>query len=182
MSLADFIGRLTAALEAAGVEYMICGSVASFFHGVPRTTQDVDLVVRLDPGQVEALLAQLPEEQFYVSEVAAKDAARRRRQFNVIDLQTGWKADLIVQKDRAFSRVEFARRERVVLLGVSAWVASAEDTILAKLEWSARSGSDRQVEDARGVAQVQGETLDVVYLEEWAEALGLTHRLRLILG
>ena len=61
MSLPDFLARLTQALESAGVPYMICGSVASFFHGVPRTTQDVDLVVQLTGFDVPKLLEHLPE-------------------------------------------------------------------------------------------------------------------------
>ena len=35
--------------------------------------------------------------------------------FNVIDLATGWKVDLIIRNSRAFSQEEFTRRQRVSL-------------------------------------------------------------------
>ena len=182
MSLQVFLGRLTGALEAAGVPYMLCGSVASIFHGVPRTTQDVDVVVELTGQRVAALLARLPGDDYYVCESAAFDAVRTQRQFNVIDLSTGWKADLIVRKRRPFSRVEFERRQRVEILGVPVWVASAEDTILSKLEWAEAGGSARQVQDARGVMEVCGAALDVGYLRTWAVELGVAERLEGLLG
>lgn len=181
MSLPDFLARLTQALEDAGVPYMICGSVASFFHGVPRTTQDVDLVVQLTGFDVPKLLEHLPEEDFYVSEPAALDAVRNRRQFNVIDMRTGWKADLIVRKRRPFSREEFDRRVRVDLMDVEVWVASAEDTILSKLEWASAAGSERQIRDAQGVIDVMGDSLDVEYLQKWAAELGVTKQLDALL-
>jgi hypothetical protein len=48
-SIMDFfleIKNLTAALDAAGVDYALCGGVALAIHGVPRATQDIDLLVR----------------------------------------------------------------------------------------------------------------------------------------
>jgi hypothetical protein len=168
------MARLTQALETANVPYMICGSVASFFHGVPRTTQDVDLVVQLTGFDVPRLLQCLPDDDFYVSESAALDAVRSQRQFNVIDMQTGWKADLIIKKRRPFSRLEFDRRVKVALMGVEVWVASAEDTVLSKLEWASAAGSERQIRDAAGIVQVRGDGLDVAYLREWAAELGVS--------
>jgi hypothetical protein len=141
--LPEFVARLTRALESAKVPYMICGSVASFFYRVPRTTQDVDLVVQLTGFDVPRLLQFLPSDDFYVSESAALDAVRSQRQFNVIDMQTGWKADLIVRERRPFNREEFDRRVKVELMGVEVWVASAEGTILSKLEWASAIGSER---------------------------------------
>lgn len=178
--LSEFLVRLTSAMEAAGVEYMVCGSVASIIHGVPRSTQDVDLVVLLTEKELPRLVAAFPEDEFYLSESAAKDAIRLQSQFNVIDLQTGWKADLIVRKNRAFSRTEFERRQRADVLGTQAWVASPEDTVLAKLEWSARSESSRQLNDVRGVISVSASSLDWDYLEQWAQALGVSELLRSI--
>ena len=182
MSLAGFLGRLSCALDGAGVAYMVCGSVASFLHGVPRTTQDVDLVIDLAPGGVERLLAEFPEDDFYVSESAVLEAVRSRRQFNIIDMESGWKADLIVRKARPFSAVEFGRRVRASVMGVDVWVASAEDVVLSKLEWAKESGSERQLGDARGVVQVQGDELDRNYLEHWADRLGVSDSLQSILS
>lgn len=104
-------------------------------------------------------------------------AVRRRGQFNVIDLETGWKADLIVRKQRAFSLEEFGRRQPAELEGVPVFLATAEDTVLAKLEWSKASGSERQLRDVAGVLRVAGDQLDNEYLERWAGVLEVEEQL-----
>ena len=94
--------------------------------------------------------------------------------FNIIDEASGFKADLIVRKERPFSRTEFSRRIRVSLLGQMLEMATPEDVILSKLEWSKRGSSERQREDALHVARTQGEKLDLAYLEKWFHELGVS--------
>lgn len=106
MSLRDFLERLTSALDQAGLPTMIAGPAASTYCSAQRTTQDVDLVVELDGARLRALLASPPEDELYDGPEAAHDALRRRSLFNVIDLVTDWKADLIVRKDRPLSAEE----------------------------------------------------------------------------
>ncbi len=169
----EFLQRLIGLLDAADMPYMVAGSFASTYHGVPRTTHDIDIVVEPTSSSLNKLLTLLPEDQYYVSEDAARDALRRRGQFNVIDLETGWKVDLIVRKSRDFSRKEFARRGQGQVQGVDVFIASAEDTILAKLEWARMSESERQLRDVAGVLAVAADTLDRSYLDTWVDELGL---------
>jgi hypothetical protein len=154
---------------------MVAGSFASTAHGLPRATQDLDLII--DPPSavaLEALLASMPADKYYVDADTARDALRRRSMFNLIDLASGWKVDLIVRKNRPFSRDEFARRMKMALLGVQVCVASAEDTIVAKLEWSKQSGgSEQQRRDVAGIVANAGDALDRVYVERWVRDLGL---------
>jgi hypothetical protein len=70
--------------------------------------------------------------------------AHTRPLFNVIDLATGWKIDLIIRKSRAFSQEEFGRRQLVSVQGLPLYVASAEDVVIAKLEWSKLAQSQRR--------------------------------------
>ena len=93
--------------------------------------------------------------------------------FNVIDLSTGWKIDFILRKSRPFSREEFRRRVRVNLPGISLFVASAEDIIIAKLEWSKLAHSQRQIDDATAILLARRETLDRSYIEKWTKELHL---------
>ncbi|MEZ4265731.1 MAG: hypothetical protein R3F39_05080 [Myxococcota bacterium] len=172
MSAAAFLARLTAALDGAGVPYMVAGSFASTFHGTPRTTQDVDVVVVLNRQSLTQLLSSLPDDAYYVSPEAALEALQQRRQFNIIDLATGWKADLIVRKPRPFSVAEFERRIRATVLGVPVWMASAEDVVISKLEWaSLGGGSERQLRDVVGV--LERRPRDTVYIAGWVQRLGL---------
>lgn len=173
MSLRGFLARLTGLLEKAQVPYMLSGSVASTFYSAPRTTQDIDIVVALDGMRLQALLALLPEDELYFSQDAARDALRRRSMFNIIDLETGWKADLIVRKGRPFSEVEFQRRVQVDLLGLQVWMVSPEDCVISKLEWARQAESERQLRDVHAVLMAQGEGLDRGYIEGWAQELGL---------
>ena len=169
----DVIRRIINFLDAASIPYMLTGSFASSLHGMPRATQDIDLVIAPNPASLEALLKNFPEDQYYVSRDAAFDAYRRSSVFNVIDFVSGWKIDFIVRKPRDFSRLEFDRRTPANVLGTTVFVASPEDVLISKLEWAKLAESERQIEDAAGIIRTQGHDLDTAYIEHWAEKLGL---------
>jgi Mg-chelatase subunit ChlI len=171
----EAVARRVRRLEALGLPYMVAGSVASSHHGLPRATNDADIVVDPTPEALEALVAGLAEEGYYVDVGVARDALRGRRLFNVIDPESAFKVDLIVRKERPFSREEFARRERRDLgRGLTASIATPEDTILSKLEWARKGGgSERQLDDALGVLRVGGDRIDRSYVAKWAAVLGI---------
>ena len=152
---------------------MVTGSFASSFHGTPRASQDIDLVIAPTADQLRELARSLSSSDYYMSERSALDALRREGMFNIIDSSTGWKADLIIRKSRPFSLEEFRRREAAEVAGMRLTVASPEDVILAKLEWAKASGSARQIEDAAGILRTRGSELDQVYLERWISELGV---------
>jgi hypothetical protein len=162
-------------LDEAGVPFMIAGSFASATHGLPRATQDLDIVIDPpDAAALDALLARMPHDEYYVDADGARDALHRRSMFNVVDQASGWKIDFIVRKNRPFSREEFRRRLRLSLLDVPVYVASPEDTIISKLEWSKLSdGSERQRRDVAGIVSTVGGTLDRAYIDQWARNLDL---------
>lgn len=167
------LSQIARELDRAGIDFMVAGSFASTFHGDPRTTQDIDLVIDPDRQALDRFVGQLDPSVYYVSADAADEAWRRRGQFKVVLLDNGWKVDLILRKDRPFSREEFARRQPAEIAGARVHVATAEDTIVAKLEWGAAGESERQLRDVRGILEVCGETLDLAYVERWVETLGL---------
>lgn len=160
-------------LEAAGIPHMVVGSFASTVHGVPRTTHDLDLVIDPSLAQLNELLDALDRERLYVDVDVARDALRRRSMFNIIEMETGWKLDLVIRKARPFSLEELRRRTSTKILGMNVPTATAEDTIVAKLEWAKLGASDRQLEDVAGILRVRGADLDYDYLERWTTELGL---------
>lgn len=97
------------ALDAAVIPHMVVGSFASTAHGEPRTTRDLDLVIDPRPDQLDNLLGALDAERFYVDPDVARDALRRRSMFNVIEIATGWRLDLVIRKARPFSVEEMRR-------------------------------------------------------------------------
>ena len=166
------------ALDALGVRYAIGGSFASALHGVMRATMDADLVADLRLEHAE-LLAQALGDAFYADAEMMRDAVRRHRSFNIIHLETMFKVDVFVARPRAFDRSQLARRQLHLLSEDPerrAYVASAEDTVLSKLEWHRLSGevSDRQWRDVLGVLKVQGDRLDRGYMCRMATELDVT--------
>lgn len=157
-------------LDESGISYMITGSFASNLHGVPRTTQDADLVIEADLGSLRRFIEKLGKD-FYASLEAAQEALQKRGLFNVVHLPTGFKIDLIVRKARLFSQVEFSRRLQAKFAGQARWFASPEDVILAKLEWVKMGTSARQYQDALNVARIRKKELDRDYLKKWAREL-----------
>ena len=58
--------QLLPALSGAGVEFIIVGGVAAIVHGSARLTQDLDVVYRRDPDNVDRLAAALQPFQPYL--------------------------------------------------------------------------------------------------------------------
>ena len=172
MTSEDALKLLLSNLDDCGIPYMITGSFASNIHGLPRATQDADVVIETDRRKLEGFLENLGT-TFYWSMDAAMDALATEQMFNVVHLETGFKVDFIIRKSRPFSKMEFSRRQYAFYLGANRWFTTAEDTILAKLEWSKLGSSERQFNDALNVAKLQRDNLDRAYLEEWAKQLNI---------
>ncbi len=160
---------------------MLSGSLASAHFGEARSTNDVDLVIDPSEEQLRSFVSRLGG-NVYVSRQGAGEALRERGMFNVVDLETGWKADLIIRKSRPFSQIELGRRRPVPALGAVVSMVSPEDSILSKLEWAKEGGSARQRRDALGVAIVQRDVLDRDYLRRWAVELGVSESLEEVLA
>jgi hypothetical protein len=176
----DFLKKLIKVLGDFSIPYMISGSFSSSYHGRPRATKDIDIVVAPAEEQLLEFVESLGGD-YYVSLEAVRDAFANSSMFNIIDSLSGWKADLILRKARAFSRQEFKRRGIAEIGGLDVWMTSPEDIILSKLEWSRDSHSEQQFGDALGVAVVQWGRLDVHYLRKWADELQVRDSLEQLL-
>lgn len=165
------------ALDQLGVPYLIGGSLASAVHGVVRATLDSDLVAELQPAHVTSFVTALGE-AFYVDPEAIAESIQHHASFNVIHRDTMFKVDIFISRGRPFDAAQFQRRVAQVVATDperTAYFASAEDTLLAKLEWYRQGNevSERQWRDVLGVLQVQRDTLDLTYVRQWAKTLGV---------
>jgi hypothetical protein len=165
--------KLRAALEAVGIPYFVTGSFASSAHGIPRSTNDIDIVISPSRPQLEQLLAQLSAAEFETELDDPFDAFVRQSLFNIVDAATLWKIDFIFKRPTPFDASRFSRREIVDIAGVYLYTASPEDILITKLWWAKLGESERQISDAAGIIQVQRESLDMGYINGWVAALEL---------
>ncbi len=171
-------------LNDMGIPYLVGGSYASSAHGISRSTRDIDLLASLRPPQVKEFVERLQVE-FYADDQAISRAVAAKQHFNIIHLNTMFKIDFFPVRGR-FEEVQLERR-KLATIGDRAreavYVATAEDTILAKLVWYRKGNevSDQQWQDVRGVVRMQAEKLDVRYLKKWAHELGVADLLERLL-
>jgi len=168
-------------LNSAEIQYMVTGSMASNFWGIPRSTHDLDFVVQIPPSSVSKFVKAFASD-FYLDEQSIRDAYNPPYQFNAIDERSALKVDFWFPAKSEFERCMFDRRQKRTIFKVPAWIATAEDIILHKLYWDKISSSERQRGDVAGVFAVQKDSLDEAYLRNGAKELGVENSLNLLLS
>jgi len=172
------LSQVAAILEQQGIRYVLVGSFASSIHGMYRSTADIDIVIDLKTEQVRPLFEVL-RDSFYVDDQAMRDAVVQQRSFNVIHFDSVFKVDFFVAKSDDFGTAQLDRRQLRKISpdrNETVYVASAEDTILAKLRWfrAGHETSNTQWNDVVGVLGTSRQTLDFDYLRAWAKELEIT--------
>jgi hypothetical protein len=175
--------QLISAFKAVGIDYVVVGSVASSVHGDYRASADVDVVAEISNQQIRPLVNALRDD-FYIDDLSVSKALAKGRSFNVIHLAGIFKVDIFLPSG-PLSRQQLARREvhSVAPDGQEIWIATAEDTMLAKLHWYRLGGevSELQWRDVWGILGTQGARLDFDYLRLWAERVGVLDLLERVL-
>lgn len=166
----DFLFKLISFFNQYKIDYMLSGSVALSVYTLPRATRDFDLVVHLEEKDVKSVM-EFFQSGYYVNEDAVTDAIRRKSIFNIIDHQSGFKADFMVLKNEPYRRTEFGRRIQTDFYGTPIFIVSAEDLLLSKLIWIQEIQSSLQKEDIINLARL--ETLDWQYIHHWVKELQL---------
>jgi predicted nucleotidyltransferase len=167
MIVNDVMLQVTDALERAGVPYMLVGAFSSNYHGIPRSTEDVDVVVELNApltAEFARLLGENYEDEPQMS--FETNTGTQRQEFRVRG--TLFKVELFRLSNDAFDQQRFQRRRSVEVEGRQIWFPTAEDVIVMKLRW-ARS---KDKEDIKDVMFVQGDKLDWAYIENWCKQHG----------
>ncbi len=165
------------------IAFMLTGSHASSLYGEARATHDIDLVVRLVPGDADRLFQEFDSDRFYLSKSAMVDAIRDKKMFNLLELKTAEKVDFWVLTESPFDQSRFERKQSFDLGEQIVDVSSPEDTILMKLVWSKRiGGSEKQISDVSQIYELQADLLDQTYLQTWIAALDLNHEWQTVLS
>ena len=170
---------VTKVFDSLQIRYFVGGSLASSLHGIPRATQDIDIIAELETSHILPFITDL-QDKFYVDADMIEEAIKRKSSFNIIHLETMFKVDIFISKKDKRSHEEMNRRQEYDLeANYKLFVASPEDIILAKLYWYKLGGeiSDKQWNDIQGVFQVQKETLNISYLNDKAKEMKLLNLL-----
>ena len=177
MSQAELLALVVGVLNELQIDHMLVGSHASSFYGEARSTHDIDLVIDLDPAMISELVGKFDSQRYYFSE----SALREGRMANLIDTMSGDKVDCFLLRDDPVEQLAFSRRVLKKVMDIEIPLASAEDTILAKLKWSDMSGGlPQQQIDVGHIVRAQVD-LDLVYLRQQAVAMGLQAQLEEVL-
>jgi hypothetical protein len=174
----EILHRVTSKLESLKIPYMVGGSFAGSYYGFARNTHDADLIVAMRQDHVDGFVNAFSHE-FYLDRGSIEDALRTRAPFNIIHLESSFKVDFFVLREGRFDQESFSRRRLRRIdpnLDTETFLQSAEDTVLAKLEWYRLGGgvSEIQWRDVIGILKAQGERADFGYMRRWSQELGVS--------
>ena len=167
----EFMKLIASRLDSVGIHYMMTGSMAMAIYSVPRMTRDIDLVVEVEPNDVDNIV-DLFSGDCYIDSDSVRQAVDKRSTFNIIHNEWVVKADFIIKNNEEYRREEFARRQEVVIEDMTIFVVSVEDLILSKLVWGKQSQSELQLRDVRQMISTVS-VLDWKYMKKWAIVLGI---------
>jgi hypothetical protein len=170
-------------LNRLGIRYVVTGSVAAIFYGEPRLTHDVDFIVLLREADIEVLAKSFSPPEFYVPPPETITAEVRREQrghFNIIHIETGFKADMYLTGRDELNAWAFKSRRQVEFEGEPVVLAPPEYVIVRKLEYYREGGSEKHLRDIRSMLAISGDQLDRPALSEWIQQRGLQAEWRLV--
>jgi len=171
----DELGLFVVRLEALGAPYMVTGATAAIIYGQPRVTNDVDVVLSLDDSSRAALLRAFSGDEFYLppeTVIQAEQARFQRGHFNLIHLESGYKADIYLSGcDPLHAWAMPLRRHLHWSEELEIAVAPPEYVVLRKLEYYREGRSAKHPADIRAIREVTG--VDEVAMKPWLERMGL---------
>jgi hypothetical protein len=180
MNQQTFFEKIIATLEQFNISYMVTGSVGAMLFGIPRLTNDMDVVVEFKESHITDFLGSFPKDDFYFPpEDFIRQQILKRGKFNIIHTESGSKVDFILRKENDFSKSEFTNRKKIEFSkNVSAFSASPEDIILSKLRYYTLGKSEKHLKDIQGIMSISGHELDMNYLNQWIARLNLSEAWR----
>lgn len=159
--------RVANALEACGIPYLLSGSFASNYYGIPRSTRDADFVLQSQRAIGPELAQQLGEDFILEPQLSFETNTGTFRQV-LRYKKKPFKVELFLLSQDPHDQARFLRRRAVQLFEPRVWLPSPEDVIITKLRWA--RGKDR--DDTRDVMAVQQDQLDWRYVEDWCRRHG----------
>jgi hypothetical protein len=136
------------------IEYFITGSVASIVYGEPRLTHDIDTALSLNEYNAVRISEAFLLKEFYCPplEIIKNEALRSNRgHFNIIHLETGFKADIYIIGNDDFQLWALANKKEIEFLGKKLPIAPPEYVIIKKLEFYKEGKSQKHITDIKNI-------------------------------
>lgn len=110
----EVLSDVTKRLDGANIPYFLVGSLAAMFYSRPRFTNDIDLVLQINPDQIQDFENFFHIDDYYCPPTEIlKDEVLRSGTFNLIHQDSGIKIDVVLLKKTDFYQSEFQRRQKV---------------------------------------------------------------------
>jgi hypothetical protein len=171
MKAQEIVQRVFESLEAASIPYVLVGSFASNIYGIVRSTKDADFVIQVVPGQFKSMLDALGPQFFRDPQIQFETVTGTKKHL-VREPQSGFEIEFFELSDDPHDQQRFARRRKLSVLDHEAWVLTAEDVLVTKLNWLHRINRGKDLLDIENVISVQADNLDWPYIESWCDAHG----------
>ena len=171
----EILKEVASRLNAAGIEYMMTGSMAMAVYAMPRMTRDIDLILHVATADT-ARIIDIFKDDFYIDEATVREAVRDRTMFNIIHNDSVIKVDCIIRKNTSYRVEEFSRRQTIDLEQIPVSIVSPEDLVLSKLVWARHSDSELQLRDVQLMLK-SVKNIDYIYLHKWAGKLDVADML-----
>lgn len=181
MEIIELLKKAAAILEKLEIKYCVSGGLAVSVWGRPRSTLDLDIVIRLEALKIPLFLKQLRllSRAGYLDEPLVREAAAKGGEFNFIHPESGVKVDFwTIKKSDKIGEQELVQRIGKKIDGQKIYFISPEDLILSKLRWYKKSQSTRHLEDIESILKIS--KVDLKYLKVQAlrqDTLGILRRL-----
>lgn len=137
-------------LDRRGVEYLVCGGHAVAFHGYPRLTTDLDILVRPSPENADRVMAALADFGFGDAGLTA-DVFTHRGTAVTLGVQPN-QVDLLTSMGRSDDESVFAAAVPGEIDGITVRYVSLEDLLRAKRE----AGRAKDLADVEELTRFHG--------------------------
>ena len=173
MKEGDAISAMIEALNAAGIPFMLVGSLSSNVYGIARSTKDADFVVQLGSFPLGKLMGFLPKGFRLEPQIGFETITSTiRYRLHCEGLEAPFMFELFEVSDDPHDQQRFSQRVPIAHGTSKAFLPRAEDVVITKLRWSKSGRRGKDVDDARNVLAVQMGRLDMDYIRGWCDRHG----------
>ncbi len=157
----DILKLVTNFLNKEEIPYMIVGGITLAYYGMPRTTEDIDILIILEKTKIKKFVDFMKKNDFSVNEEDIKTAFKEKSHFTVFDQKSVFRMDIKgIYND--LDSDSFSRRKKIHFRSLDIYINSPEDAIIAKLTF----GSFKDLEDTKGIILRQRKNLDFDYIKK----------------